>query len=1158
MNIKQTIITTTVALTMVALIAPASVGALTAAELQAQINILMSQLAQLQTNTTVSGNVPAACVGVSFARNLVVGSTGSDVKCLQVLLNMSASTRISATGAGSPGMETSYFGARTLAAVRIYQANSGFTPANQVGPMTRAKLNAWLGTFGSNPNPNPNPNPVPMGAGLTVMLASDSPASNAVVSNAALVPLAKLTFRNGDNAQIKITGIKLNRIGVSADASLNNVYLFDGANRLTDSASVSSGLITFNDPNGLFTVDSMNSKSITIYSDLAANPGETLSVSLMSASNVSTNASSVNGTFPINGNLMAVASATLAGVNFASTTTPSAASVNPVKDQVVWENLVSVTTRSVWFNWFRLREIGTVNYADLQNFRLYVDGVMVGSQVTNLDANGYVTFDLSASPVTLQTGTRSIKVLADVVGGSSRTYTMSLRVVADAKFVDSQYGAAVLSQANSTTFSARTTGTQTINSGTITVQKATNSPSGNITNLASNQVLGRFTLTASGERVKIDTLTASVISSLSTVGCLRNGALFANGVQIGSTSDLYTTTNTTCGTGSPTSKAFSLGSSLIVDPMSPVTVEIRGDIYDNDGTNSLVTNTTLQAQLMVGSSNGQGQVSLVTSNVPSATLAANQLTVKVGALTLSKYTAYTNQNAVPPVSDLKLSHFTLSNDTVEPINISSIVVTTNYVSGNLTNLYVKYGTQQTITTTTVSAAATTYSVNFQLMPSQVIDVMVYGTVNANTVGVATSGVYITGTTANSATAVTAGTQSSATTGQTITFTTGSVASAVDAGTPLNMAVAGGQSVVAAKYKVTASNDSFTINEMKVAVASAAASAVANSVSLWDGNTLLATQPFNQTSNTVAYFTGLTLAVPANTSKVLSVSLDLVTPYTDGTTVTFGKNLKLTMTQLKVANSQGVQTESTPTNAGNHVYVYKSVPTFTLGTLPSGQGINLSSNTTTSLYKFNVAADAKGPIAMKQLKFTVTVTDNGTGGNLSLGTFKFFRGSTDITNSVTIQNTSGSTLEATNSVGEVAATVVVTFDTEEQIPASTSYDYTLKATPTGFLTNTSGADSVTTVLGSDTVPSDGTNDGGTAGADVTGFYLDATSTTGVQTLATSAAGAGTGTGSVSGGSVIWSDYSAQSHNYTYTGSSADWTNGYLLNNLPLDAQGVVAQ
>ncbi len=1174
MNIKQTIITATVALTMVAMIAPMTAGAVTVADLQAQINALMAQLTTLQGPTTTTTSTPAACVGVTFSRNLRVGSKGSDVKCFQVLLN-SHGFQLSASGAGSPGNETSFFGPKTLVAVKKWQVAQGWTPANQVGPLSRAKFNSWLSNSPVTPPVTPPVTSVPTGAGLSVMLASDTPGSAAVVSNAALVPLVKLTFKNGDNASVKVTNVKLNRIGVSADASLNNVYLFDGANRLTDAASVSSGVITFNDSTGLFTVDSMGSRNLTVYADLAASSGETLGVSLMAGSNITSNASSVTGTYPVNGNLMSVATATLAGVNLTGATpTPSAANINPANDTVVWENLTSVTTRSVTFGWLRLRSIGTINMTkDLTNLRLYVDGVMLGSAVPNLDANGYVTFDLTSAPVTLQTGTRDIKVLADVVGGSSKKFNFSIRAVADVRFTDTQYLANVLVKQNSIAFAVATTGDQTINSGTITVQKAVDSPSGNITNLASSQVLGRFILTAAGEKVKVDTLTASVITkdkdgaAKASISCLRNGALFANGVQIGSTSDLYSTTNAAC-TSSTTLllKAFTLGSSLIVDPASPVTIEVRGDIFDNDATNSIISGDTLQAQLNVGSANGTGVVSSVTSAVPTSTLTANQLTVKTGTLTLAKYTAYTNSNAVAPNTALKLAHFTLVNDTVEPINLTAIETDLNSVSTYTTNLYVKYGTQQTPKIAT-PAATNSQSIFYTLAPSTTIDVMVFTDIAAaSTSGTGVASVEVCGTTVNSATAVytNSGTTCANGTlaGQTVTFTTGSVTSAVDASTPLNQIVAGNQSAfTAAKFKVTAQNDSFTIKELRVTVASAAISAAVNNVSLWDGTTLLSTQPINQVTNTSAFFTGLAVAVPANTTKVLTVSLSLATPYTDyigtpGTIITTGRNAKITMSYLKVANSQGVETTPTTSNAGNDVLVRKSIPTVTLLSLPANQGAQLTSGSTTSLYHLQVAADAKGPIALKQFSFTVTPVDNGAASSPlpSISAFKFFRGSTDITTSVTIQTAAGASLKGTTSIqtNAVSKVVNVTFNTEEAIPAGGLYDYTLKGTPAGFQISTTGNDSVSTAL-----PSDATAFVGISSSDSAYLASAGPSDTAVALLALTS----NQTTAASGGTVnfIWSDYSAQVHNYAQgTSNSADWFSGYEVLTLPLDAVGITAQ
>jgi peptidoglycan hydrolase-like protein with peptidoglycan-binding domain len=77
----------------------------------------------------------------TISRDLTVGDTGDDVKALQQFLNNNGYT-LTASGVGSPGNETSRFGALTRSALAKFQADNGISSTGYFGSKTRAFLSS--------------------------------------------------------------------------------------------------------------------------------------------------------------------------------------------------------------------------------------------------------------------------------------------------------------------------------------------------------------------------------------------------------------------------------------------------------------------------------------------------------------------------------------------------------------------------------------------------------------------------------------------------------------------------------------------------------------------------------------------------------------------------------------------------------------------------------------------------------------------------------------------------------------------------------------------------------------------------------------------------------------------------------------------------------
>jgi hypothetical protein len=970
---------TTIALAVMLLGPAVPARALTAEELQEQIAALQAQLAELQAQlAALEGGEEAAAAECpcTFTRNLYPGMSGDDVKCLQQYLN-GAEFKLAESGPGSPGNETTYFGPLTRAAVKAWQDANGVEYGDYwgyFGPKSRAKYDEVCAAPAPAPEPGEYDNQADCEAagffwyndacheeeevvveeGLTVGLADDTPVSTTFIEGQALADLVHFKFTNGDEAEVKVTQLKVKRIGISADTTLSDVYLYQGTTRLTDNVAVSAGYAIFNDPTGLFSIAPGESITIAVKSNIASGTaGQTIGMSIDSADDIVTDASAVNGTFPIAGNLHSIASATLASVSIATATPDTTGEVTPGEtDYLVWGNTLTVSNRNVELRYLKLREIGSIDTDDLQNFKLYVDGTQVGETVQMSD-DYYVAFDLTASPVTLEPGSRSLEVRADIIGGSGRSYAFSLRKAVDIVLLDTEFGVNITLGGTLPS----TTKSQDILEGNMIVTRTTDSPSGNVVKDASNVVLAKYELKAYGEPIKVETLTVSVTSSDASVTELRNGRLYADGVQVGSTRNI-----TAAGT------SYSLGSSLIVNPGDPVILEVRADIFDSDGTNNITSGDKIKVILKAGSGNAQAQDSLKLISVPSSDKEGYDLTVAVGTLNGAKLGAYGDQKTVAGVSGYKLGAYVLTAGPGESVNISrfTVGVTTSDALTKLSNLYVKYGAETTSIKGTISSS-NSFSVTYNLPANEQLVVEVYADLASTLPENAT----VTTTLAVSARGADTGTDVSvsAVTGQTITIVKPTLTASLDASRPNPAIVVAESSPVISKYAFKADYADITVKNLEVALINSDSVRSVGEFGLDIDN--------NGTVDESRYVTGATttftssFVVPAGTTKVVGVIAKLSTVNTDKNNS--GDNIKIKMVSYTkviggVETIVNVSADQAATSTDQIIRNTKP----TVGAL-SVSSASLGDGTRT-LGQFTISADSHAHVSLTTLTVEVTLND----------------------------------------------------------------------------------------------------------------------------------------------------------------------------------------
>ena len=916
-------------------------------------------------------NLPKQNCSYSFNTNMKLGSRGVDVMNLQKVLNMYPQTQVSVSGAGSPGMETSTFGPATRAAANKFQAlhlaELGISaPTGNVFAGTRALLNQVCnGTVSTTPG-NTNPGTTSTGP-ITAMLAASQP-TGMIVQGQSGALLANIAFSGNGT----VTSVKLQRTGVSADATLTNVYLYDGNVRISDAASVvTGGYINFNASNGLFTVN--GSRIISVRADILSTAnGQSVGVQLNSV----TAGGAVSTFTGVSGNQLTIANVAIAAVNFASLNQSALAPDAGVTQYNIWSGSATVSTRAVNMKAASFKFVGSAPVDSLQNINLYVDGAKVAGPVTvNAANNNKVSFDFGATPLNLTTGSHTIDLRADIVKGSYRTITMSVENVADLMFEDTNLaGVNVSATIGNATFtqSLATYGVITVNRGSVTVNVDPSFTATKVTGGATNVPVGQFTLRGYGEDVKVNTL--KVTFATTTISTLNNVALYVNGGQVGSSA------NFTVAAASAGGITYTLGSSLIIPAGTTVTLTVKADIVDTNST--AYTTGTIAAVIGGVSSNAQGQSSYELISVAGSAITGNVLTITSGAGAFARTSGFTARTVAPNSSNVQIGSFTLQANSAEAIKVNSVGVKMNVAGDSVTtvggnsisnysNLTLKSGS--TVLGTPVGnpqAGTSTFSFTDIVIPAngtQTFDVYADIGGTATTTGAGSTQPSVTADMAVTSRGSISNTSTvSSVTGVAITSTASTLAATtLQSSSPVAQFVVGGSTFGIATFKVStaAAGTSATVREMRFATTGTDAVTtitVGGVTSTVIGSGATATTTVSGLSIPVT-FSGTDIPVTVKFAGFQGTT-------SNGSLTTSVASVAITLSYVEAVSGSGTVISSSTQVPSNTMKLVASKPTITVG---AGNTDTLVLSAENKVGEFTVTADANGKISVASSALTLS-------------------------------------------------------------------------------------------------------------------------------------------------------------------------------------------
>jgi len=967
-----------------AAVAPAQ--AATVDELAAQISSLLATIAGLQAQLAgMTGGGTGVAVACSFTRGLYPEMSGADVKCLQQYLNASGNT-VAASGVGSSGNETEYYGSLTKAAVAMWQAANGVAVgawAGYFGPASQATYNA-LAAAGGGTTGGGTTGGGTTGTGVTVS-AGTQPAATLAPYDAARVPFTNITLTNNGAADATINGVTVERTGLAVDGNFAGVVLLDGdgaqlgiAKTLNSNHQATIG--------GTFTIPVGQSRTYTVAGNMAAvgtvKAGEVASFAVVAINTGAT----VSGSLPITGAAHTINATLATGTVTAQRgpLDPNGAQTKEVGTTGYTFSSVKITAGSqekVRLNSIRWNQASSSADSDLANLVTIVDGTSYPATVSS--DGKYYTSKFGSGIVMDKGNSVEVSIKGDIVSGSGRTIAFNIEKKTDVNLTGELYGYGITPPTTGTGITSGNiwyaASTVTVSTGSLSVTKATSVGAQNVAINLSDQVLGGFDVEVKGEDISVASIVFNVNASAVAVNGsdLTNVSLVdANGTVVAGPVDGVAANTVTF-------------SDTIIFPIGKNTYTLKGKLstdFSSDETVSASTTPSTDWTTVTG------QVTGKTITPSSSVVTGNTMTVKGAVVTISVANTPAAQTVVAGAQSFVFANYKLdATASGEDIKFSSIPLEYNIGNGTATNvsgcaLYDGSTATQTGTNTVDPSAAgssTTFTfdgVGFTVPKGTVKTLSLKCNIAAGATGNYEWG-YDSGS-SPSATGLVSGQSATITEndseGQLMTLATGGTLTvSKDTSSPsYALASAGTSNVVLGVLKFEATNEQVNLERVALVMTGTASSSPSDvtRVTLWDGSTQVGEAEFVGSSIVATSTLTSSFAIPKDGTKLMTIKGDLASIGTSqigtqGALIKVDYDASATIgTQGKGASSgTTINQSSSSDTAMDGVRVFRSFPTVAKLSVPT----NTLSNGDATLLRFSVTADSAGDIGLS--KFTIRLS-----------------------------------------------------------------------------------------------------------------------------------------------------------------------------------------